>query len=157
MQIRALSGQETDTAVKFLQAMVNEMATFGGHPARGSKQISSWFRDHVRSHMESQDHLFLIAELTMPSRHMVGILEASIAGLHPVFKPRTSLHVHSIYVAPKHRRSGVARKLVEEAFAWGRKKGCVEADLNVLKHSPAKELYEDLGFRVFQTELRREL
>ena len=157
MQIRKVSSQDTDTAVGFLQAMVNEMATYGGHPTLGSKQVSSWFRDHVHSHIESQDHIFLAAALRAPSRQLVGILEASIAGLHPVFAPHTSLHIHAVYVAPEHRRSGVARQLVEEAFEWGRRKGCVEADLNVLQQSPARTLYEGLGFKVFQIELRRRL
>ena len=157
MQIRNLSHQDVDTAIGFLQAMVDEMASFGGHPTQDLSQTSNWFRDHIGSHIESPDYLFLIAEISPSSGQPIGILEASITGLHPVFLPRASLHIHSIYVALEHRRSGVARRLIEESFEWGREKGCEEADLNVLQRSPAMSLYQDLGFVAFQVEMRRRL
>jgi len=157
MQIRNLSHQDVDTAIGFLQAMVDEMASCGGHPTQDLSQTSNWFRDHIGSHIDPSDFLFLIAEITPSSSQPIGILEASITGLHPVFLPRASLHIHSIYVALEHRRSGVARRLIEEAFEWGREKGCEEADLNVLQRSPAMSLYQDLGFVAFQVEMRRRL
>nr|WP_272867763.1 MULTISPECIES: GNAT family N-acetyltransferase [Nostocaceae] len=62
-----------------------------------------------------------------------------------------------MYMAPKFRRRGIALSLFEEAFAWGRVRGCTEVDLNVLQNSPAKVLYESLGFEVFEIEMRRKL
>ncbi len=157
MQIRNLSHQDVDPAIGFLQAMVAEMASFGGHPTQDFNQTSNWFGNHIGSHIESPDYLFLIAEIAPSSSQPIGIHEASITGLHPVFLPRASLHIHSIYVALEHRRSGVARRLIEEAFEWGREKGCEEADLNALQRSPAMSLYRDLGFVAFQVEMRKRL
>lgn len=157
MQIRKLSHQEIETIIEFLLAMLDEMASFGGHVLQDSGSGANWFRDRIQSQIESPDHLFLGAELNDSSSQLIGILEASIANLPPVFQPKSSLHIHAIYVAPEYRRSGVARSLMEAAFKWGQDKGCTEADLHVLRNSSAKSLYEGLGFEAFQIEMRREL
>jgi ribosomal protein S18 acetylase RimI-like enzyme len=157
IQIRKLAQQEIDIVIEFLQAMLDEMASFGGHVLQDPHSISRWFRDSIQSQIESPDHLFLGAELNSSSSQLIGVLEASIKELPPVFLPKSSLHIHAIYVVPEHRRSGVARSLMEAAFKWGRDKGCIEADLNVLRNSPAKLLYEGLGFEGFQIEMRRKL
>jgi aminoglycoside 6'-N-acetyltransferase I len=157
MRIRKMSRQHINTAARFLQKMVNEMTSFGGLATQEPDRVLGWFRDHIHTHLEMPNHLFLMAEGDSATGEPIGILEASISKRHPVFLPRSSLHIHSIFVLPDQRRSGVARRLMEAAFDWGRKNGCVEADLNVLQRSPAKLLYEQLGFEVFQHEMRRGL
>jgi ribosomal protein S18 acetylase RimI-like enzyme len=157
MQIRKLAHQEIDTVIEFLQAMLDEMAFFGGHALQDSNSASNWFRDSIQAQIESPNHLFLVVELNSSSSQLIGVLEASINELHPVFLPKLSLHIHAIYVVAEHRRSGVARSLMEAAFQWGRDKGCTEADLNVLRNSSAKLLYKSLGFEDFQIEMRRKL
>jgi ribosomal protein S18 acetylase RimI-like enzyme len=157
MQIRKLAYQEIDTVIEFLQVMLDEMASFGGHILQDPHSVSNWLRDSIQSQIESPEHLFLVAELNSSSSQLIGVLAASIAKLHPVFLPKSSLHIHAIYVAPEHRRSGVARSFMEAAFKWSRDKGCTEADLNVLRNSTAKLLYEGLGFEDFQIEMRRKL
>jgi ribosomal protein S18 acetylase RimI-like enzyme len=157
MQIRRLAHQEIDTVIEFLQAMLDTMASFGGHVLQDSHSVSTWFRDSIQSQIESPNHLFLVVELNASPSQLIGVLEASIIELHSVFRPKSSLHIHAIYVVPEHRRSGIARSLMEAAFKWGQDKGCTEADLNVLRNSPAKLLYEGLGFEDFQIEMRRKL
>jgi len=157
MQIRKLSHQDIETTVEFHQAMLDAMVSFGGHSLQDPHSVSNWYRDRIQSQIESPDHLFLVVELDSSPSQLIGILEASIVNLHPVFLPKSSLHIHAIYVVPGHRRTGVARSLMESAFTWGREKGCTEADLNVLQNSPAKPLYESLGFEAFEIETRRKL
>ncbi|MBC6435529.1 GNAT family N-acetyltransferase [Nostoc sp. HG1] len=157
MQIRKLSHQEIDTVIEFLQAMLDEMTSFGGHVLQKPDSGSKWFRDRIQSQIDSPDHLFLGVELNPSSNQLIGTLEASIANLPPVFLPKSSLHIHAIYVDFEYRRSGVARSLMEAAFKWGRDKGCTETDLHVLQNSSAKLLYEGLGFEAFQIEMRRKL
>jgi GNAT superfamily N-acetyltransferase len=158
MRIRKLSHQEIDRVIEFLEAMLDEMTSFGGHILQNSTDSSSnWFRDRVQLQIDAPDHLFLGAELNASSSQLIGILEASIANLPPVFQSKSSLHIHAIYVVPKHRGAGVAKLLMEAAFQWGRSKDCIEADLHVLQNSPAKSLYECLGFEAFQLEMRRKL
>jgi ribosomal protein S18 acetylase RimI-like enzyme len=157
MQIRKLSHQEIEMIVEYLQAMLDDMASFGGDVFQGSDSGSTWLRDCIQSQIDSSDRLFLGVELDAASGQLIGILEASIASSPPVFLPKSSLHIHAIYVVPEYRRTGVARSLMEEAFQWGRDKGCTEVDLHVLQNSPAKSLYEGLGFEAFQIEMRRKL
>lgn len=157
MQIRKLAYQEIDAAVEFHQAMLDAMVSFGGHRLQDPHSVSNWYRDRIQSKLESLDHLFLVAALDFPYSQLIGILEASIANLHSVFLPTSSLHIHAVYVVPEHRRTGVARSLIEEAFQWSRDKGCTAVDLHVLQNSPAKSLYEGLGFEAFQIEMRRKL
>lgn len=157
MQIRKLAHQEIDTAIEFLQAMLDAMAFFDGHALQDSHFISNCLREPIQSQIDSPDHLFLVAELDSSPNQLIGILEASIIELSSVFLPKLSLHIHAIYVAPQYRRSGVARLLMEAAFKWGQDKGCTEAGLNVLQNSPAKLLYKSLGFEDFQIEMRRKL
>jgi ribosomal protein S18 acetylase RimI-like enzyme len=157
MQIRKLVHQEIDTVIEFLQAMLDAMAFFGGHALQDPYSVSNWFRDSIQSQIESPNHLFLVAELNSSPSQLIGVLEASIIELHSVFLPKSSLHIHAIHVVPEYHRSGVARSLMEAAFQWGRDKGCTEANLNVLQNSPAKLLYEGLGFEDFQIEMRRKL
>lgn len=157
MQIRKLSHQEIEMIVEYLQAMLDEMASFGSHVFQDSDSGSNWLLDCIQSQIDSSDHLFLGVELNPASSQLIAILEASVANSPPVFLPKSSLHVHAIYVVPAYRRSGVARSLMEAAFQWGRDKGCTEVDLHVLQNSPAKSLYEGLGFEAFQIEMRRRL
>lgn len=158
MQIRKLSHQEIEIVVEYLQAMLDDMTSFGGHYVfQNSDSGSDWLRDCIQPQIDSPDHLFLGMQLDVASSQLIGILEASVANLPPVFLPKSSLHIHAIYVVPTYRRSGVARSLMKEAFKWGRDKGCTEVDLHVLQNSPAKSLYEGLEFEAFQIEMRRKL
>ena len=158
MQIRKLSHQEIEIFVEYLQAMLDDMAAFGSHYIfQDSDSGSKWLRDRVQQQIDSPDRLFLGMQLDAASSQLIGILEASIDNLPSVYLPKCSLHISAIYVVPTYRRSGVARSLIEAAFKWGQDKGCTEADLNVLRNSPAKWLYEGLGFEDFQIEMRRKL
>lgn len=137
--------------------MLDEMASFGGHVFQNSDAGSTWLRDCIQSQINSPDHLFLGVELDTEPSQLIGILEASIAHLPPVFLPKSSLHIHAIYVVPTYRRSGVTRSLMEATFQCGRENRCTEVDLHVLQNSPAKSLYEGFRFEAFQIEMRRKL
>lgn len=55
--------------------------------------------------------------------------------------------LEGIYVAPEHRRQGIAQRLIEQVSQWGRQQGCVEiasdASLdNLVSHA----LHHALGF-----------
>ena len=86
-----------------------------------------------------------------------GMLDASIQAPEEVFAPRRMVHIHALYVQPGWRKKGVGGKLLEAALEWGRQNGCQEAELNVLAGSPARALYESMGFVPFEVNLRRSL
>lgn len=132
--------------------MLSDMTSFGGHVFQGSDSGSTWLRDSIQSQIDSPDCLFLGVEMNVAPSQLIGILEASIVHSPPLFLPRSSLHIHAIYVVPTYRRSGVARSLMEAAFQWGRDKGCTEADLHVLQNSPAKSFCMKVwGLKLFRS------
>ncbi|MBO9997522.1 MAG: GNAT family N-acetyltransferase [Cyanobacteria bacterium SID2] len=57
-------------------------------------------------------------------------------------------HIFLIYVAPDHRRKGIASTLVHYAERWARKRGDGQMGLQVFaENSAAIALYEKLGYR----------
>ncbi|HME80873.1 MAG TPA: GNAT family N-acetyltransferase [Candidatus Eremiobacteraceae bacterium] len=55
-----------------------------------------------------------------------------------------SAYVTSVYVAPAHRRLGVAKRITQAAIEWARGKGCVVVRLRASKQG--RMVYESLGF-----------
>ena len=157
MQIRPMTLQDVEVATEFFHAMLEAMAAFGGHALQDAAVVADWCRDRLQTKLRAPNHLFLVAETQAPPQRIIGFLEANVDSLHPVFLPKSSLHISAIYVTPDFRRTGVARLLMETALDWGRDQGCTEADLHVLQQSPAKFLYQGLGFEPFEIEMRREI
>jgi ribosomal-protein-alanine N-acetyltransferase len=74
--------------------------------------------------------------------------DAGIAG-YVLFAPSSAFRarVLSLAVAPRHRREGVATRLMRGAFDALRGRGFEEVGLEVrVSNTPAQSLYEDLGF-----------
>jgi ribosomal-protein-alanine N-acetyltransferase len=56
-------------------------------------------------------------------------------------------HVLNLCVAPKYRRQGVARKLLEHAFEFAAQGGFIEVILEThVSNTAARELYRSMGF-----------
>jgi aminoglycoside 6'-N-acetyltransferase I len=55
--------------------------------------------------------------------------------------------LEAIYVAPEHRRNGVARALVERVVEWAKAQGCTEfASDALLDNSQSHAMHKALGF-----------
>lgn len=156
IHIRQASPKDIPTVAQFLRAMVEEMASLGGHPT--AKDDATWTRieQGIAEALESCDHLCLLAELTDIGTP-IGLVEARVLAIAPVFKPTPMLHIHALYVIESYRRAGTGQALLEAALVWGREKGCTEVELNVLINNPARALYEKMGFRALQVEMVRRL
>jgi ribosomal-protein-alanine N-acetyltransferase len=62
------------------------------------------------------------------------------------------LHVHNLAVHPGHRQRGLGRWLVERVLELGRRRGALEAFLEVRRSNrAARALYQGLGFEVLAT------
>jgi ribosomal protein S18 acetylase RimI-like enzyme len=58
-------------------------------------------------------------------------------------------------VAPEHRRSGVGRALMHDAYAWAERVGVEKISLNVrASNAPAIALYRSEGFALEGREAR---
>jgi aminoglycoside 6'-N-acetyltransferase I len=68
---------------------------------------------------------------------------AAVIHRHP--DKATELYIDEVGTASTHRRQGVALRMVEAMFEWGRELGCAEAWLGTkLDNDPANALYRRL-------------
>ena len=152
MELREATVQDVDTVVDLVTAMLHEMVAHGGralnHEERVRVQLSARFMDTLKK----EDHVYHVV-VAEGREEPVGIVEASLVSTHDVFRPRSVVHIHALYVQPLHRGEGIGRRLLEEALTWGRERGSTEATLSVLAGNPARKLYESLGFEVFEMEM----
>jgi GNAT superfamily N-acetyltransferase len=134
--------------------MLQEMTSHGGHALNKIDRVAAHLQARFTDSLEDENHVHLLAVVERPARQLVGVVEASAASRPPISRPSLILHVHALYVAPDHRRRGIGRDLLEAVLAWGRARGCAEAQLSVLTENPARKLYESLGFEPFELEMR---
>jgi GNAT superfamily N-acetyltransferase len=155
--IREAGSRDAPVIIRFLRAMLEEMASMGGHAV--SQKAITWARleNTIHEQREGESHLYLLAELGNKAPTPIGFAEASVVGLHPLLEPKRVLHVHALYVLELYRRRGVGQALLKVVLDWGRCSGCIEAELNALVANPAQALYEKLGFAVSELEMRRKL
>jgi ribosomal protein S18 acetylase RimI-like enzyme len=154
MRLREATVQDVDTVVDLVTAMLQEMASLGGHALDEEARARAWLRARFAHSVEKEDHVYVVAVAGRGEEELAGVVEASVVSPEGVFRPKAVVHIHSLYVEPGYRGEGIARRLLEEALDWGRRKGCLEAELNVLANNPARRLYERAGFEVAQLEMR---
>ncbi|MGF1494197.1 MAG: GNAT family N-acetyltransferase [Microcoleaceae cyanobacterium] len=67
-------------------------------------------------------------------------------------------YIFLIYVAPPHRRQGIAAALIAEAEIWVRRQGDRKISLQVFsQNQPALNLYQKLGYQVKSMTLQKSL
>lgn len=72
---------------------------------------------------------------------------------HSLFQQKPLVHISDVYVAPDHRRRGIASGLLAHGIAYAKKKGIDLVTLGVLADNPAAGLYEKLGFKVHRLSM----
>jgi ribosomal protein S18 acetylase RimI-like enzyme len=94
----------------------------------------------------------LAAYLAETGHHMIVAISdgevvgqvAAVVHRHPD-KP-TELYIDEVGVAPAFHRRGIARRMLEAMFAWGKEVGCEEAWVGTEPdNAPARGLYESRG------------
>ncbi len=160
VHIRRANTSDVPTVARFLRAMVEEMASLGGHPVARDDEAWTQIKHAISQELENGDHLCLLAEVPESGPDpgiAIGLVEARAMAMAPVFRPTPMLHIHALYVVDAYRREGIGQALLDAALAWGRDKGCTEVELNVLVNNPARVLYEKMGFQALQVEMVRRL
>jgi|SRR5699024_2522071 len=64
--------------------------------------------------------------------------------------------IAELYVLPQYRKTGIAERLLESAFNRLTEEGFKKVKLNVYSGSPAKYLYEKLGFHDVSTMMEKD-
>jgi GNAT superfamily N-acetyltransferase len=87
---------------------------------------------------------------------------SEIVALHVVRRfeegPRLGAHIGGLWVAERHRHSGVARKLKAMGESWARGIGATFLNTNVLvRNERMLKLNRDLGFEEYRINMRKRL
>jgi|WetSurMetagenome_2_1015567.scaffolds.fasta_scaffold220208_2 ribosomal protein S18 acetylase RimI-like enzyme len=154
IDIRFADKTDSDMLVQFTRALLDETRAFGGHEVNADEMFWLKFYDIIKERINDPDRLFIMA---CRKGRSVAYLEGQIAGIQDIFTPKRSFHINGVYVDPGSRRLGIAEGLVQKALQWAKEHGCHEADLNVLVGNHAKVLYDKIGFKTFQYEMRIKL
>jgi ribosomal-protein-alanine N-acetyltransferase len=105
-----------------------------------------WSADLIRREMVHDWSTLLVATETRAGP--AGLPAEAIVGFIVYWLVHDELHVLNIATAAEERRKGVARALMEEAAARGRRGGAVLATLEVRRSNHgALALYRSLGYR----------
>jgi GNAT superfamily N-acetyltransferase len=167
-RLRPAAQLDFTTIIRFVQAMLSEMYTLSS--CNLADHAEAWLDFEARilqtlsraEHGEeaypcAADHRVEIAETSGGGRLPIGLIETSILRPTPIFRPAQTLQIHALYVLPRYRRRGVGTALLRSAIDWGQHHSCRLAQLSVLPHSPARQLYQKLGFCALGLEMRKEL
>lgn len=131
---------------------------------RESAEADPWW--HAAVDLDRAADRFLLAAADRADNFFVVATDGGVpagyvyAERHPVrgvFQAPDYVHVSDLYVAPEHRRKGIAQRLMQEVEQWTRAQGLSVIELNVLQDNPARRLYQRLGFRAHRTILIRRL
>jgi GNAT superfamily N-acetyltransferase len=88
----------------------------------------------------------------------VGMLRCIDARGSPLLVPPRYAYVTSVFVARKHRRRGVLRRLLDAAITWARARGLTEVRLHSTDgQAAANAAWDKLGFLPVETLRRREI
>ncbi|MGD9739938.1 MAG: N-acetyltransferase family protein [Bauldia sp.] len=94
----------------------------------------------VAAYLREPNHMMVVA---IDGDLVVGQC-AGVVHRHP--DKMTELYIDEVGVAPTHHRRGIARRMMEELFAWGREQGCEEAWVGTeVDNAPARSLYRGFG------------
>ena len=167
-QLRPATQHDFATIIRFVHAMLSEMYALGSREL--TDHTEAWLdfesrilqslgcdENGVHAYPCAANHLLEIAETFGGEAVPIGLIDASILHPTPTFRPVQTLHIHAVYVVPRYRRRGVGTALLRAAIDWGQQYGCLQAQLSVLPHNPARRLYRALGFSVFGLEMRKDM
>ena len=157
ISIRKAVAADAPIITKFIRFMLEEMESMDGHQIIDKDSEWETVENELKKRIDDKDCIILFAESNEQPPEHIGFVEAQIINFGFVFKPKKTLHIRSVYVPPSHRRKGIAMKLLKAVLEWGKKVGCIEADLNILVSNPAYALYEKLGFKKFEIKMIKKL
>lgn len=74
--------------------------------------------------------------------------EKNIIGFIWFYKLKDKIHINYFYIDERYRRCGIGKKLIKEAYKYGKKVGIDKIDLNVyMRNINAINFYEKQGFK----------
>ena len=113
------------------------------------------FAETFRRTVDAPDHLWALA---WDGDEAVGLIVGEHHVDPPIFGGHPWFELSALYVAPSHRRAGVARLLTEHLEAWARAHGYDIVQLYVsAANRSARDFYGRQGYAPLQEIWRKEL
>jgi GNAT superfamily N-acetyltransferase len=129
-----------------------ELETVKRFPSR--KRWLETYRQHIEQALSEEPQGLLVADY---EGRAVGGAIARVRGPHPL-TGATQGRVEALTVAPAWRAQGVAERLLKEAEAYFRSRGCEVITVMLPADAGADgELYKARGYKVAAWELERKL
>ncbi|MEO8499507.1 MAG: GNAT family N-acetyltransferase [Vicinamibacteria bacterium] len=139
--LRLATADDADVLARHRASMFRDM---GDIDEPGASIIENASVDHLAALIEAREYFGFLAE------HEGEVAGGGGAWLRPVL-PRPGMlqgsmegYVLNVYTEPGHRRSGVARAIMEAIMDWGREHRLARLVLHASKDG--RPLYESLGF-----------
>jgi len=118
------------------------------------------YRGWLARQVSDRRSVFLVAEVAAQSGQLVlgGFLIATTEAEVPIYRIQEYGFIHDLWVEPAHRRSGIARQMVERAIEQFHQIGVQQIRLEVAAdNDAARQLFRACGFRLSATEMLTEL
>ena len=154
LHVVAAQLRDCDAVVALFGALHTYNASLDSHFALsdGWEQI---LREQFRASCSDPNMMWLLVK---EGNKAVGLL---IAGVHtdsPLFRHRQWVEVQAVYVADSHRRMGIAKLLLNRAYAWAESLNLPRVQLYVTASNVrAQSVYTEEGFATSQAIMRKKL
>jgi GNAT superfamily N-acetyltransferase len=87
---------------------------------------------------------------------LIGHVSGNEVAEPPIYARESRVHIDGLYVKEKHRRSGVASRLLDRIEQWARNRGCELLGVAAhIENDGARRLYESAFTRKFLSYRRR--
>ena len=97
--------------------------------------------------------MFFVAE---ENGKIIGYIEGSVFKNYDIFKIKKKGLIDTLYVLPKYRKKGVAKKLVNEILKWFRSKGIKHFTLGThALHKKAILFWKHMGFKEYNYRFKK--
>jgi aminoglycoside 6'-N-acetyltransferase I len=94
------------------------------------------------------NHPHLASFVAEQNGQLVGFVEVSLREYAEGCESSPVGYLEGWYVAPKHRKTGIGRRLVQAAEDWARARGCSEmASDSELSNTPSHQAHARLGYQ----------
>ncbi len=146
--------EDCDAVITLFEALHAYNASLDPHFAL-SDDWQTILREQFRSTYDDPDMLWILVK---EGNTAVGLLIAAVHTDSPLFRHRRWVEVQALYVADSHRRMGIARSLLDFAYAWAQALHLPRIQLYVTASNlRAQSVYSDEGFATSQAIMRKKL
>lgn len=89
---------------------------------------------------------------------IIGMILGKIVNTLSIIKFKKRGYISNLYILPKYRRKGIAKKLVRELIEWFKSHNIKNLRLEVYsKNKPALNIYDKLGFKEYAIKMKKDL